>query len=383
MKYCAALLFSMMLVACASTPVAPPTDRLFNDRLFAGPSERVSADDVFALSAAMKRFLSTEIAGQKSAKGQRQVLVDALYAKDQLKLDYDTVMTRNAAQAFDAHVGNCLSLVIMTAAFAREMGLPIRYQNVNVEEVWSRSGDVYFSIGHVNLALGRGILDGPFWRGDSEFITIDFLPEREIRGARTRAIGEETIVSMYMNNRAAELLVDGKLDDAYWWARAAITHDPAFSNPYNTLGVIYKRHGNPAEAEKVLTYALAREPSNTKIMSNLVSVLNTLGRTTEAQTLASKLELLEPSPPFAHLNRGMTALRSGDYTSAREQFAKEVARSPYNDELHYWLAVAYVGLGETEAARAELAKALEYSTTRKSRDMYAAKLDRVRASQTR
>jgi Flp pilus assembly protein TadD len=74
-------------------------------------------------------------------------------------------------------------------------------------------------------------------------------------------------------------------------------------------------------------------------------------------------------------------LHSGDYQSAREQFAKEVARAPYNDELHYWLAVAHAGLGDTEQARRELAKALDYSTTRKDHDLYAAKLDRLRASQ--
>ena len=383
MKHCAALLVAMMLVACANTPPALPTDRLFHDRLFAVPSERVGAEGVFALSPAMRRFLSTEIAGHRSANGPPQALVDALYTKGLLKLEYDSAMTRNAAQAFDARAGNCLSLVIMTAAFAREIGLPIRYQIVHGEEVWSRNGDVYFSIAHVNLAVSRKNITSGFSRYDSDFLTIDFLPASETRSARIQAISEETIVAMYMNNRAAELLAEGHLDDAYWWARAAIAQNPRFANPLNTLGVIYSRHGNPAEAEQVLAYALAREPSNTKVMSNLVSVLNNLGRTTEAEVLARKLDQLEPNPPFAYLNRGMTALRSGDYKSARDQFAKEVDRAPYNDEFHYWLAVAYVGLGETETARMELAKALEYSTTRKNHDLYAAKLARVQASQTR
>jgi len=33
---------------------------------------------------------------------------------------------------------------------------------------------------------------------------------------------------MYMNNRAVETLARGNLDDAYWWARAAILEDPHF-----------------------------------------------------------------------------------------------------------------------------------------------------------
>ena len=52
----------------------------------------------------------------------------------------------------------------------------------------------------------------------------------------------------------------------------------------------------------------------------------------------------------------MAALQKGDYRTAHDLFAKEVARAPYNDEFHYWLAVADVGLGETESARWELAQ---------------------------
>ena len=53
---------------------------------------------------------------------------------------------------------------------------------------------------------------------------------------------------MYMSNRAAESLTRNRVDDAYWFARAAISQDPHFLTAYNTLGVVYKRHGNLQEA---------------------------------------------------------------------------------------------------------------------------------------
>ncbi len=95
-------------------------------------------------------------------------------------------MTRNAAQAFAARSGNCLSLVIMTAAFAKEMGLPVAYQNVYVDETWSRIGDIYFSIGHVNLTLGRRHDPTSVRDDEADLLTIDFLPPSELRGLRTR-----------------------------------------------------------------------------------------------------------------------------------------------------------------------------------------------------
>ena len=378
MKNWAVLLFFMMIAGCSTAPVTPPPEQLFNDHLFGAASEPIGADAVFAVSAEMKRYLATEIAGQIRANGSRQGLFDALYRQGQLKLEFDSVMTRNAAQAFAARSGNCLSLVIMTAAFAKELGLPIRYQRALVDETWIRDGDVHFLVGHVNLTLERLPSYGGFRHVEGD-LTIDFLPPREIRGLRTRVIGEHTIVAMYMNNRAAELFAWGQLDNAYWWARAAVEQDPQFSSSYNTLGVIYRRHGNPGEAEKVLRHALELEPENTRVMSNLVAVLDDLGRVAESKLLARRLEQLEPNPAFSFFNRGLAAVRSGDFNAARELFAREVDRAPYYHEFHYWLAIAYLGLGDVERADRELTIALESSTTRNDRAIYAAKLDRIKS----
>jgi len=382
MKFRTIALTTLLLTACASAPPPPPSPNgLLHDQLFGPPSSRINAEDVFALSDGMRRFLRVDIVDELNFKGVRQGLFDALYSRGQLQLEYETRVTRNAAEAFAARSGNCLSLVIMTAAFAKELNMPVKFQSAVANETWSRDGNIQYYIGHVNLALGARSMDVMFGRAATDQLTIDFLPPQETRGMSTRLVDEKTIVAMYMNNRAAESFSVGKLDDAYGWARAAILHNPAFLNSYNTLGVIYQRHGNLPEAVAVLDHALALDPQNTKVMANLVSVLTASGRGAEANALTVKLDRLEPNPPYAYLNRGMTALHSGDYQSAREQFAKEVARAPYNDELHYWLAVAYAGLGDTEQARRELAKALDYSTTRKDHDLYAAKLDRLRASQ--
>lgn len=371
------LLASVLLAACATRPPLPSPEPLLHDELFAAPSEHISADDVFAPSEEMKHFLHVEIAAQLSSLGARQALVNALYNKNQLKIEYDTEMTRNAAEAFAARSGNCLSLVIMTAALAKELGLPLQYQaSVAVDDALGRSGDIYFFVGHVNVTLGKGAFAR---RGTEDLVTIDFLPPEDVTGMRMTTIGEETIVAMYMNNRAAESLALGQIDEAYWWARAAVLEDPRFLSAFNTLGIIYRHHGNPAEAEKVLRFALAREPDNTRIMSNLIPVLDDLGRVDEAKALAQKVALLEPNPPFSFYERGLKAMSVGDFKAAREMFAKEVDRFPYYHEFHFWLGISYVGLGEIEKARREFSLALEYSTTRKEHDLYASKLDRIKS----
>src|SRR2546425_856260 len=114
------LILCLLLTACAQAPVAQSPGGLFRDELFAAPSQRISADEVFALSEAMERYVKVELA-EHHYKGRRQALIDAV-SQGQLRLEYDSVSTRNAAEAFDAKAGNCLSLVIMTAAFAKVRG---------------------------------------------------------------------------------------------------------------------------------------------------------------------------------------------------------------------------------------------------------------------
>jgi tetratricopeptide (TPR) repeat protein len=378
MKNVAVLAALALLAACAATTPPPSPEGLFNDALFVAPSGRIGADEVFEPSEEMKHFLRTEIVRQLRSKGTRQGLVDALYSKDQLKLEYDSLMTRNAAQAFAARAGNCLSLVIMTAALAKELGLPVRYQSgAPVDDSVGRSGDIYFSVGHVNVTLGNRGWDR---RGTDSLLTIDFLPQDAANGLRMQVIEEGTIVAMYMNNKAAESLTLDKVDDAYWWARGAMREDPRFLSAYNTLGIVYRHHGNPAEAEKVFRYALEREPENTRIMSNLIPVLHDLGRVAESEALVRKLEQLDPNPPFRYFERGVKAMRVGDYSAARDLFAREVDRAPYYHEFHFWLAAAYLGLGQVQQAGDQLRLAIEYSTTPNDRALYATKLERIRST---
>jgi len=384
MKLGIAALVVVWLAGCATAPDVPRDTRFFHDAAFAPPSERIRAADVFALSDEMQRYIDAEIYERSRKKGRQLALVDALYNRGDLKLEYDSAMTRNAAQAFEARSGNCLSLVIMTAAFAKALDLPVEYQKVFVDDAWARSGDMYLAIGHVNLTLGRRTTDGGGFGYrvgrkalESEGMMIDFLPPEDMRRVHVRGIGEDIVIGMYMNNRAVEALARGNLDDAYWFAREAIVQAPGFMVAYNTLGAVYRKHGNLREAESVFRFVLAREPANTQTMANLVAVLAESGKLDESEQLALTLAKLEPEPPFAFFNRGMVALRAGDLRAAKESFKREIARSPDYHEFHFWLAVAHLGLGESADAKRHLEVAMKNSTTRRDHDIYAAKLDRI------
>src|SRR5438105_2444753 len=113
MKTWAILLLSL-LAGCASVHRnnEPQLAGLFQDRSFGAPSAPVSTTDLFTLSPEMRAYLrSPSFALQLRMKGSEHGLVDALYAKGELKLEYDSSTTRTAAQTYAARAGNCLSLV--------------------------------------------------------------------------------------------------------------------------------------------------------------------------------------------------------------------------------------------------------------------------------
>lgn len=371
-----------LLSGCAATSqlaVEPPRS-LFRDESFDAPQERFSGAEVFALSDAMRHFLSFDITHQLHSMGPARALINALYTKGQLKLEYDAAMTRNASEAFEARVGNCLSLVIMTAAFAKQLGLQVEFHGADVDEVWSRNGDLLLGSGHVNVSLGsratdigmRGVYRNP--------LTVDFLSADEISGLPTREISEATVVAMYMNNKAVEAMVHGQLDDAYGWARGAIQQSPGFASSYNTLGVVYLRRGDPQQAARVFGYVLERDPDNATVLANLADLQSWLGNESEAAALRSRLARIDPHPPYYFFNLGMAAMEDNDFRAAKTQFAREVARADYNHEFHYWLGVAYFKLGEIERAQRQLLLAIERSPTRDDRDLYAAKLAWLRST---
>jgi len=115
-------------------------------------------------------------------------------------------------------------------------------------------------------------------------------------------------------------------------------------------------------------------------MSNLALVLHDQGNLVAAAELNRRLEQMEPDPPFGYFKRGMAAMQAGDYRTARDMFAREVDRAAYYHEFHFWLALAYLGLGETDQARKHMTIAVDNSTTRKDHDLYAAKLGRIQAT---
>jgi predicted Zn-dependent protease len=278
-----------------------------------------------------------------------------------------------------------LSLVVMTAALARELGMNVTYQSARVDEAYSRNGGLTLRSGHVNIVLGErptrtpGRTSAVALGGDGDRLQIDFLPAPELQGLHTQPITEQRVLAMFMNNRAAEALQQGQTAQAYAWARVALQRDAGFTSALNTLAVVYQRAGHLPQAQAVLQQVLAQDDHHLAALWNLVQVLQAQGLHGQAQHWQARLAHLEPVPPFAQLQQGQAAMARGEPAKARDLLLAEQRLTGDSHELYFWLARAHHALGDQAAAQRAMAHAQALAPAGEQQSRYAAKLAWLRA----
>jgi Tfp pilus assembly protein PilF len=373
MKALIAICGVMLLTACSTMIRTEAPATLFADADFGAAPPELSELDLFALSPAMRDFLAHDVSRYVRSNGAPRGLYEAI--RSSLRIDYDAAMTRTAAQTFDAKAGNCLSLVILTAALARSLHVDVRYRFVPRARTWTRTQGMVWENGHVNIELSQ--------RTNSIIapaLIVDFVPTEDLQSQLAQEIDERTVIAMYMNNRAAETLAAGDAGSAYWWARAALGMAPEYAPAYNTLGVIYLDR-EPQLAERVFRFRLADAPDDPMLLSNLVVALDRQGRTDDAAQVRRQLAALDRYRPFEFLDKGNAAIASGDARTAMKFYREELKHLPYSAELHYAIAVASARLGDVRGAREHLDEAMQLSANLSDRDLYAGKLEKLRARQ--
>ena len=376
MKRFALLILPLLVAACATAPPPQEPERLFNDALFKPASVNVSAAEVFALSPEMRNYLDHDIAARVRTRGRQYALIDALYQRGATQARVRRRRTRNAAEAFAARSGNCLSLVIMTAAFAKELGMIVRYQHVFAEDTWSRDRRLLLR-DRPREPVARPQGCRPEVRRERVERADDRLPAAG-EPARTTHVGDRRAddrrdVHEQPRGRIADdgpsrrrVLVRARGDRPgrrVSWRRTTRSASSTSS------------HGNLAEAQRALEFVLEREPANMQrdVQPRARAARRRAAsrrrrsckRSSTQHGAQSALRLLQ-ARHGGHAAKATTA--SPRTCSPRRSIAR-----PYYHEFHFWLALADVGLGETDAARRHMTLAIENSTTRKDHDLYAAK----------
>ena len=271
-----------------------------------------------------------------SRERRMKLLVDYIFSKQGLGLEYDSSVTRTVEQTFRDRKGNCMSFTLLFVTLAREAGVSAYVQEVGQALSWYQEENTLYNAGHVNVGIQLGTDQG----------TVDL--DRYIVAAKAHF-------------------------------DAALAQDPGFAPAWNNLGVLRIRNHQPGLAERDYLAALQRDQSYAPALSNMVNLYRFTGDDAKVEIYMRRLQRAQLGDPFYQFLQADQAEKRGDYAAAATHYRRAIRLYDKVHQFHFGLARVYFLSGDMERARRELSRALALSSEDTvMRNRYQAKMDSLR-----
>ncbi len=162
---------------------------------------------------------------------------------------------------------------------------------------------------------------------------------------------------------AAELLQQGKLDEAKLAFEEIQAKNPSIAEiPYN-LGIIANRKKDFAAAEAAFKRAIELKPDFGDAYASLAGVYQATGQPQKAEEVMKAAGEAMGSDPNVMFNQAVLLLNQGKYAEAEEILKKVEAADAKNSEVQYHLATIALNLGKSDECVARLEKYIASNPT--------------------
>lgn len=342
------------LPACAGPMIAPDSNTLSAQVLLRAEPLTGETDvaeladiDVLVLDQNMRAFLNENVDPNLARTRKLHQLLYAIITEGSFGLQYDDT-TRTAQETFAARLGNCLSFTNMFVAMAREVGIEVAYQEIDVPPVWALEDDVYVVIRHVNVVVDLGA-----GRVREVDFNIDDFQSRYDR----QTISDERALAHYYSNVGAQHLQNGDRLEALRYFRKAVASDGDFSPVWSNLGVLFSQAGNYEYAEAAYVQALRVSPQESVAMSNLGQLYRYLGKADLAEWYSERSELHRMHNPYYRYQLAHQAFLTRDYATAIGHLKYAARQKKTEDTFYFLMGLSYLQMGDETAAHRWLEKA--------------------------
>lgn len=309
-----------------------------------------SPEQVLAIPAGMRAMLQKQVIERSSSREQRlQALVEMIFDRHGLDLQYDANATYTVEQVWQQRRANCLAFTLMFVALAREAGIQARVQEVGQVVSWYQDQDngVVYSVGHVNAGVEIS----------GRYATVDL--DRNVLYDRhgPQPVSRARALAHFYNNRGAERMAEGDLPGARAFFNASVAQDRAFSSVWNNLGVLDNREGDIDAAKRALDRALQLDGRQDAALTNASALYRRLGLDAQANALDRRLQSVQREDPFAQYMLGTQAERAGRLQDAIRYYRQAVRLYDSAHQFHFGLARVYFLAGQLKRADRELTRA--------------------------
>jgi Flp pilus assembly protein TadD len=354
-----------------STPAARAVPPGF---VAAAPRAGLGLDEagVLALDADMRDFLALRVTGRDDGTKLRQ-LTRAVIENASFRIAYGDA-TRSASETFHAERGNCLSFTNLFVALAREAGLTVSYQEVDVPPTWTTREEMFVVSRHVNALVTSQ-------SGRSHVVDFNMA---EFRAAYPRrAISDARAGAHYYSNLGVERLEAGDAEAAYAYFQRALAMDRTLPQAWVNIGAWYRRHGDAPRAEASYLEALRIDPRELAAMSNLASLHQREGHVELADWYRRRVAHYRLQNPYYRYERAKIAYLAGDFSGAARQLREALRRSDIDPTFYSLLGMTYRELGRRDKAREAFTRAVELADDESMRSAVRHKLELLGAPSAR
>jgi Flp pilus assembly protein TadD len=356
-------MLSMEASAFAETPPPPDeTDQL--DQLDLSDLPEIPDEDLLTLRPKIAKFLVKHVPAGRARQVRLRFLIDSLFDKDGLGIKYGNTHTKTAAETFDTKSGNCLSFTLLFVSMARHVGLRAYFMEVAEVTSWNQRGEFVLNNHHMfaEVELDNGVMQ------------VDFLPGEEKRYYNVRRITDRRAEAHFYNNLGVEKLAAEDVRGALAYFYKALDREEDFSPTWTNLGVAFRELGAFERAEESYLKAIDLGGVEAAPMANLASLYLSRGMVDQAAPYLDRVADRLRKNPFHHYRLAMNAARVGRTAEAVEHLEEAIRRLPRDGEFHAALAELQLELGDVDAARLSLERAVRLTVEDERKDALNQKL---------
>ncbi|TPG11833.1 transglutaminase [Rhodanobacter glycinis] len=286
-----------------------------------------------------------------SGRSRLERLVDFLFQKAGLGMEYSADATLTVEQAYRTRQANCLTFTLLTVALARESGLEAYGQELDDIVAWRVDGNIIYGFNHVNAGITVG---------HSRF-TVDVARELVMARDLPKPISDQRLLALYYSNRAAELLAGASPAAAVPYMAMALQLAPRYAGAWANAGVLDLRQGDPRAAERNYLKALTLDPKNASALVNLVMLYGNNGDESRRAIYARRLEEIQVKDPYFQFLQAEDDEKQGDYAGAVQHYRRAIRLYDGDSRFYLGLAHAYQQLGEERDAQRAMNRAAALS----------------------
>lgn len=358
------LLFaSVFLFGCELTePTSPSVQKvlplsihtIINHRLFTAqtvPNET----EIFALSSEEQaKFLRYYARHQQL--GTRADRIISGYLEDSLtKFKYDG-KTLTASESLADMEGNCISLAILTEAYAHLAGIHTTFTEVSTVPIYEvQSGAILVANHFKTKLLAPEPTEEKGWNTFNKAGTIiDYFPVYD-----SVFIGNATkndLLAKFYGNRSVDNMLAGDLNKSYSYLIEALSYVPNDPELLNIAALLHKRAGDMSTAKHLFQIGFSEKLDSYNLLSNYLTVLDS---NTDKETIAAIESRIEDvaTTPIDWLLLAKDAIHKGELSRAEALLNKVIDRVPYLPEPYIELAKINFQRGYTHKTQELLAVA--------------------------